>query len=211
MIREQRLERFLRQGNAARRELHETHDFFRRHAPVDVSLHDVFDFYIGVEKHHLQHRIFRNIRARVFDGEIVGVEIIFAGVNDRLGFEWRSVFFDDIFDVEQSIDHARMNFVIGMLSEQFRVVQRVTHIVRKIEFAVALGFPARVHTIDIARRRAIQNNRPHDANAPRINDALDLNHFVRGASDEHIKFALTRLRHLRERIEPIAKNARAVS
>ena len=101
LVVEQRLVGLFRERNAARRQLDKAHDPLGRHPPIDLALHHAFDLHIGVEEHHLQQGIHRHIRAGILNGEIVIVQVIFTGVDDRGGLEL-VVGFDDILDVEQA-------------------------------------------------------------------------------------------------------------
>ena len=63
LVVEQRLVGFFGQRDAARGQLDETHDPFRRHAPIDLALHHAFDLHVGIEEDHLQQGVHGHVRA----------------------------------------------------------------------------------------------------------------------------------------------------
>ena len=92
-----------------------------------------------------------------------------------------------------------------------RCFARPLHLVAEIEDAVGFRLPAAVPPIRVAARCSEEGDGADDVNAPRIENRADLDHLVRGPSDEHVKSRLTGARDGGVRRLPVAEDAGAVS
>src|SRR5436853_2316628 len=109
--------------------------------------------------------------------KIVVIEIELAIVNECFCLEL-VIFFDNILDVEQTFNDAGVDFILREFRQE--LTRRGSYVIGEIEFPVALRFPARINAINKSRRSAIENDRPHDPDAPGLDNALYLDDFVRG-------------------------------
>jgi hypothetical protein len=126
----------------------------------------------------------------------------------------------DVAHVHQRFDRAGMNVVRGERRRQWiawkrrrrrrRLRQRVG-ISLISESAIAGRHPPGVFAQDPAAPRAIHCDRAHHLDPPWIQDALHLDHLVRGAADKHVEARFDDRRADSFRIAPVAQQARAVA
>ena len=100
----------------------------------------------------------------------------------------------DVLDIEKTLHDARMDAVGGHAFFGFGLglvgIARVRgNIEVEIELAVALGLPAGIEPVHVAAAHAEQRDRADDLDAPWVDDALDLNDFVRRRPIRMSKFA----------------------